>query len=202
MSYRYYFKAYDKEFISKIKDCKTTKEFNDLVLKFYPNVEIETEENGNLYIPTYQIPSKKIFEFGSGYDNADEIINSGQIAFSSKELLKQYEGYDFIICDENAILLAIEYCRLQVIAEYEDLLREKSKYSWNRSDQLDRAKVYFNEKLNEWNNEIVPELKPYDLNKENDNIVRSWLYEYEVFELVRIYKNFDWGNNSLIFMGW
>jgi hypothetical protein len=51
---------------------------------------------------------------------------------------------------------------------------------------------------NEW---VSPYLKPYDLNK-GDEITTSWKYEYGIFELVRIYKTFDWKKNVMVYYGW
>lgn len=42
---------------------------------------------------------------------------------------------------------------------------------------------------------------PFDL-EEGDSITTSWKYEYGVFELVRIYKTFDWENDLLIYYGY
>jgi len=35
-----------------------------------------------------------------------------------------------------------------------------------------------------------------------DVITNSWKYEYSIFELVRVYKTFDWENDYLIYYGW
>jgi hypothetical protein len=45
------------------------------------------------------------------------------------------------------------------------------------------------------------QLSPYDL-EDGDNITKSWKYEYVIFELVRIYKNFDWKRNVMIYYGY
>ena len=44
-------------------------------------------------------------------------------------------------------------------------------------------------------------MKPYDLDDDTDCIVNSWKYEYVIFELVRIYKTFDWKNDVLLYVG-
>lgn len=44
-------------------------------------------------------------------------------------------------------------------------------------------------------------LKPFDL-KNGDEITKSWKYEYSIFELVRIYKSFDWKKNVMIYYGY
>lgn len=47
----------------------------------------------------------------------------------------------------------------------------------------------------EWN------FNPYNLDT-GDEITHSWKYEYSIFELVRIYKQFDWENNVMIYYGY
>jgi len=44
------------------------------------------------------------------------------------------------------------------------------------------------------------QLTPYNLN-EGEEITTSWKYEYVVFELVRIYKSFDWKRNIMVYYG-
>ena len=52
----------------------------------------------------------------------------------------------------------------------------------------------------EWGVGLFDHMRPYDL--EGDSLVTSWKYEYAVFELVRIYKTFDWKKNVMIYYGW
>jgi hypothetical protein len=44
-------------------------------------------------------------------------------------------------------------------------------------------------------------LTPYDLYN-GDSVTTSWKYEYEIFELVRIYKSFDWKKNVMYYYGY
>jgi hypothetical protein len=44
-------------------------------------------------------------------------------------------------------------------------------------------------------------MTPYDLNRD-DEVTTSWKYEYAIFELVRIYKTFDWKKNVMIYYGY
>lgn len=44
-------------------------------------------------------------------------------------------------------------------------------------------------------------LIPYNLERGNE-ITTSWKYEYGIFELVRIYKSFDWKKNVMVWYGW
>jgi hypothetical protein len=43
---------------------------------------------------------------------------------------------------------------------------------------------------------------PYDVDLSNSRLVSSWKYEYEIFELVKIYKTFDWKRNVMIYYGY
>ncbi len=45
-------------------------------------------------------------------------------------------------------------------------------------------------------------LTQYDLKDGKDKITDSWKYEYGIFELVRIYKSFDWKRNVMIYYGY
>jgi hypothetical protein len=42
----------------------------------------------------------------------------------------------------------------------------------------------------------------YDLDRGRENIVNSWEFQYEIFDLVRIYKTFDTENYFLIWAGY
>lgn len=48
---------------------------------------------------------------------------------------------------------------------------------------------------------FMNDVKPYELD-DRDSITTSWKFEYVQFELVRLYKHFDWDNNVVIFYGY
>jgi hypothetical protein len=45
------------------------------------------------------------------------------------------------------------------------------------------------------------QLTPYNL-ENGSEVTVSWKYEYTIFELVNIYKNFDWKNKIMIYYGY
>ena len=112
-----------------------------------------------------------------------------------------YDDYSPIVLDESGLLCAIEWNRNRVADIYEDLLREKSTDKWNTQSQFDRIKNHIKYQYEEWRNEYFPELTPYDLS-DRKCIVSSWKYEYQIFELVRVFKEFDWENDCIVFYGW
>lgn len=46
------------------------------------------------------------------------------------------------------------------------------------------------------------DILPIDLDENRERITGDWSYEYAIFELVRLYKVFDWENNELVLVGW
>jgi hypothetical protein len=42
---------------------------------------------------------------------------------------------------------------------------------------------------------------PYKLDDDSPAVTTSWKFEYIIFEMVRIYKTFDWKKNVMIFYG-
>jgi len=59
--------------------------------------------------------------------------------------------------------------------------------------------VHLSSLIREWEGKYT---LPYNLDEDKDEIVSSWKYEYSVFELVRIFKTFDWENNKMVWYGW
>ena len=45
-------------------------------------------------------------------------------------------------------------------------------------------------------------LNALNLNKEEECICGGWLYEHQIFELVRLYKTIDFEKYDLLFLGW
>ena len=45
-------------------------------------------------------------------------------------------------------------------------------------------------------------ISPIDLDESRERITGDWSYEYTIFELVRLYKIFDWENDELVLVGW
>ena len=193
MGYRHYLYEIDKPFAEKIRKCKSVDDFISLVKREKP--EIVEYDDGNDYVPLYNL-GRKIFEFGIYYENADEMYKHGDILFYASALNEWYEDYGAILIDEEGLKCAIDWNRNHVIGMYEDLLREKSIDEWNQRSQLDRLISNAESYLYWW------KANPADMDKSHDRIVDSWLYEHEFFELVRIYKTFDWESKAMMFIGW
>ena len=201
MSYRHRIYKFPKSFVEDCRACKTKEDFHEIYFKYCTDERINKkqleEEN---YWPLYYI-GEELFDFGDSYENSEEMYKHGDSLFYSLELREAYDDYCPIFLDKSGLLCAIEWNRNKVADIYEDLMREKSSDRWNTQNQLDRMKAHIHDKVEEWRNEFFPELKPYDLS-DRPTLVSSWLFEYQIFDLVRVYKSIDWENDCIIFYGW
>lgn len=95
--------------------------------------------------------------------------------------------------------------REMVYKNYENL--RDSSYEHMKAEFDFKAKQwgvpeYFAEMRNLSEEQLLSLQQPYDLRENSESIVNSYLWEYQIFELVRLYKTFDWDKNALIFYGW
>ena len=65
---------------------------------------------------------------------------------------------------------------------------------------VDRWKSIVNEKIQTW--EAPYKITPYNLRENSKDIVNVMITEYEIFEMVRIYKSIDWEKDVVVFYGW
>ena len=211
MGYRQYFYEVDKFKVEGIRQCKTEEELYNFCVT--NGIDCEKYQHGDeteYYCPLYHL-GKELFEFGKYYENEDEIYKHGDSLFTSNELNERYYEYGAIICDENAILCAIEWQKQHIIKMYENLINntfEDSLERYNYSREIDDKELHYQRLLRHCKDHLnwwKPEFGDYsaiNINKEKNNLVTSWLYEHTIFDLVRIYKTFDWENKCLLFMGW
>ena len=203
MGYRHRFAYVDKGIIDAVRDLSIDK------LKIYltANNPLGYDEVENYFCPYDLLGQTEIFDFGKDCNFAEELITRATPLFSNPET--QEATNDFVICLKDDFKFVID--------EYRKLIYNYFKKCEERSYEL--MKAHFHNKVETWGNyseevfkleSVTPEeaarideiYRPYNLSEDSDSIVRSWDYEYEIFELVRLYKTFDWENHALLFYGW
>lgn len=212
MGYRQYFYEVDKSKIEGIRQCQTEEELYNFCIKNGIDCDRYEYDDGeiNYCMPVYRL-GKEIFEFGKYYENGEEIYKHGDSLFASNELNERYSDYGAIICDENAILCAIEWQKQHIIKMYENLVNNTFEESYERyayPSDIDDKELHYQRLLRHckdylyWWDPKFGGFSAVDMDKEKDGIVHSWLYEHTIFDLVRIYKTFDWENKCLLLCGW
>ena len=194
MGYIHYFYSVPKTQIEEIKKCKTNDEFCDWAES--KGYEVERYEGEHPYCAVYKL-GKEIYEFGKYVDWAFKMQEKNENIFDSEELKEKYVDFQPVLCSQDDFLFVINTYKQNIINFYKGLLEEDEQ---NKIPIEQKHKNHIKNQLNEWENNFG--ICPIDTNLERETINRSWLYEYAIFELVRVYKAFDWKNNALVLLGW
>lgn len=176
----------------------TTKEYNEI--KDFNSEQFKEYFDEDRVSP-FEIATE-IFNFGVNYELMEsEHLN---MFFTNDEVhTDMNEDYNFMLANKDFLRYAIESYTKKIQTYYKSLL-ENISYGSVRKMNTVKKKEWFGHiygMANEWGLGISKEL-PYVLDDGEESITTSWKFEYEVFELVRLYKSFDWENDTLVFYGY
>ncbi len=143
----------------------------------------------------YEVILKDEYDWLGCYDLVDTIYNFGKgCDFDIKEHLSDYfekektnlhfnQDYEFKQITKEGFEKIINKYKEFILSYYEELKEEDYK------EHVKRA-------ISEWKYPVIVNLR------DGDMLTGSWLYEYAIFDLVRIYKTFDWENDIMIWYGY
>jgi hypothetical protein len=213
MGYRTYIGYLPKEKYQEIKDLPKT----ELLSKF------GEDEDG--YVGPYEI-GKELYEFGK-YTNFNPPDGSMFPFFSNRELQEFYsEDNELWVVNKDFLKYIIETYKEKIRGYLGDMVKPFLDEDGYRGDFLKSVKTNYGIKEDKYEfdgsvlnkdqqNSIVNILNhiisinsewnmlaPFNLDDGKDEVTSSWKYEYSIFELVRIYKSFDWENNVMIHYGY
>lgn len=114
--------------------------------------------------------------------------------------IKDY-GYEFSILTKDDLKNIIEQYYQHVQNEFTKLKELLTPLCKNEDVDYGPIISHLYSKFQIWGDSEMS-FRPYSLNENRENIVDSDRYEYDVFELVRILKTFDFENDYLILSGW
>ncbi len=183
MGYRNYIGFIPKREYNKIKS---------LPLKELYALHDEEVEDG--YVGPYDFLTK-LYEFGK-YCDFD--ANKYKHFFKNKEVKERYREHDFFIVDKEFLESVIKHYTGLVKEYYTKLLTDidpNNKETFT-DEKFSELYMHIRDFSSEWNY-----LTPYSLDH-GDQVTDSWKYEYAIFELVRIYKHFDWKKNIMVYYGY
>jgi hypothetical protein len=226
MGYRTYVASMPKREYNKIKSMT-----KDQLIEHYKIEREDYEiEEGYIGMGVYDF-GKELYEFGK-YTDFEPPKGSLKTFFKNKELNKYYtDEHDFNIVTPEFLEYIIDSYKKIVTDYYNDMVnpffgKKVERYDRdNPTDFLNSVKVEYNYPNNKYNFDfslitqeeqnslwkIIDHVRgmrtewtaitPYDLSR-GDEVTTSWKYEYVIFELVRIYKTFDWKKNVMIYYGY
>lgn len=136
----------------------------------------------------------QLFEFGKYVDYGNFTKNK---FFNNKELNDSFnEDGEFVITDKSCLEYFINLYNEKIKEYYLNLSKGIEEYDKLNTEQLNSITSHIISMNSEWNI-----LKPFNLEK-GEEITTSWKFEYEIFELIRIYKSFNYKKNYLVYYGW
>jgi hypothetical protein len=226
MGYRTYIASMPKKEYNKIKSMN-----KDQLIEHYKIERLDYEiEEGYIGMGVYDF-GKPLYEFGKCTD-FEPPKGSLKTFFKNKDLNKYYtDEHDFNIVTPEFLAYIIDSYK-RIVADYyndmmspflgkQDSFRDRAKptdflnsvqteYGYpNSKHTFDFSLITQEEQNALW--KIIDHLKtmrtewtamiPYHLT-EGNQVTTSWKYEYAIFELVRIYKTFDWKKNVMLYYGY
>ena len=149
----------------------------------------------------------EIYEFGKLYwdDTAVRIYSKGMPLFEKEEVQKCFYDYRPYVMGKDGMLEAIEIYKAKIVKYYKGLLVDGDTndfgyfYDIEPKDIKDIGTIchHISDMLYHWDRMGV-----VDIDMNHDQISNSWMFEHQIFELVRLYKSIDWESKCLLFYGW
>jgi hypothetical protein len=226
MGYRTYIASFPKKEYNKIKSLTKEEMYNFYDLKSDSESVFGEEE---LYKGVYEF-GKELYEFGK-YTEFQPPKKSMKHFFKKKCLQERYSENDFYIVTKEFLAYVIGTYKERIKGYYNDMMlpffdkkedifdrdkpsnflnsvkteygsKEKYKFDFSKITDDEQTALYKTiEHVRSMRTEWTC-LTPFDLDDGKDIITGSWKYEYGIFELVRIYKSFDWKKNVMIYYGY
>lgn len=148
--------------------------------------------------------AKEVYGLGSELDVRKLRDNTKKFYTNSKTHNSLSTGEDeFCILTKEGFLDLINLYHAEI---HEFLKKQEVRVEKLDKGELDpyeteQLKMAMKFKTQEWADKDKMQYTPYDLT-EKETLISSWKYEYAIFELVRIYKDFDFEKNYLILYGY
>lgn len=187
MGYRHYLYTIPKKRIKKIRNLTLA----EMKAKYGD----KSEEDWIDYKDVLK-EHKCIFEYGTLYwdDTVERIHNIGQKLFTNKDVQEEFIDFDIYLVGKAALKVTIDIYKDKIIKMYEHLFDNKA---LTETEIKDKYESHLKEYQYWWTSSYALNLKEKD-----DRICDSWLYEHQIFELVRLYKIIDFEKYDLIFLGY
>lgn len=137
-----------------------------------------------------------IFAYGKLYwdDTIGRLHRTGERLFKDKDVNELFEEEDIYLLGEKALEETINIYKEKIIKMYDELLNNDK---LNDEEIIEKYEEHLKDYKLWWTR-----LNALNLNKEEESICDSWLYEHQIFELVRLYKTIDFEKYDLLFLGW
>lgn len=176
-----------------------------------------SEDFSEGYVGVYDVAYNRHYELGKYVDQFPK--KYFKTVFKNKETQKHFTNeHDFYVVDQEFVKVLIEYYSEKIREYYKEFLspffneenRAKAEFMITEGTPLTPEEIKATYKLldhvrsmgMEWGvGGWLDDERPYSLNPDRE-LVSSWKYEYAIFNLVHLYRTFDWKRNVMIYYGY
>jgi len=183
----FYFHKMHKNELAELKTLKTASELCAWAEQH--NYPVEQMSDTEKYFDISDL-GEEIYNFGEYVDWAYDMQISNKSIFGNETLKEHYADNRPVVCSAADFLKVIEHYRQDIITYYKSLLTETE----DIRKVIQKQQKHIEDQLGEW---LRP---PIDVDMTHTQICCSKFYEFAIFELVRLYKTFDWANDVLILL--
>lgn len=187
MSFKLY--SIPKTKSADLQKCKTSKD----LLDYFHRHELTVYADDFCYLRDVATP---LYDFGDA-DFYEGVWKLGKPLFiEGCELSNAMSDFSPYIASADAYRYIMQWYVERVRSSLSDLLRETSENPFREGQsQEERLIADVKDRLARWNGKFGP------MSDDGESIVtNSWRYEYAYFNLVSIFKHFDFINNDMLFM--
>ena len=168
------------------------------------------------HVGVYDVAYNRHYELGKYVDQFDKKFF--KTVFKNKETQKHFtEEHDFYLVEKEFVEELIKYYTEKVRIYYRKMLEpffegseSKAGFMKTKDTPITVEEMggifelidHVRSMAMEWGvTGWVDDSTPFDLNRDRE-LVSSWKYEYAIFNLVNLYKTFDWKRNVMIYYGY
>lgn len=205
MGYRHYLYAVPKKQVTEIQACKTNEDWCNFAERYGYKVNWNYCGDGRGWVSPHKI-GKELYDLGKYSEIGFKLESERPSLFTSEELKERYSDNGFALLTKDDFKAVIEDYRQKIVDWFQSLLNVDDRICF--SEELTKEQYQFEElkrevqdKIDSWSGKYFG-ISPIDLDESRERITGDWSYEYAIFELVRVYKVFDWENDDLVLMGW
>jgi len=159
--------------------------------------EADEVNKGDSYWVSRPKEHVQLYELGKYCDFRDDSVD-----FYDFDIMEKCEN-EFHIMPKETLKKIIEYYHNKIFANYEEL-HSQAEGNPPKDPYADEHAIvnFLRSRKLEWGKKDSYGLLPYRLDEDDDCdgfISGSWQYEYGIFNIVHIYRTFDWENDYLIY---
>lgn len=165
------------------------------------------------YVGVYNIAYESQYELGKDVDQFPKKYFKS--VFKNKETQKHFtQEHDFYVVEKEFVKALIEYYTEKIKTYYEQMLSPFIKEDKKVAGFMVDKEIPITPEEISGVYELISHIRsmgmewgvgwygvPYNL-KENGDMITSWKYEYSIFNLVILYRTFDWKRNVMIYYGY